>query len=66
MERMTCNKADYAIQIMGLEALPIENIKIIDSQFNNIKKENVLEFVNDLVLENVRINGNKLSGNINN
>ena len=32
-------------------------MKIIDCQFNNIKKENVFEFVNDLVLENVTVNG---------
>lgn len=57
VERMTCNKADYAIQIMGIEALPIENVKFIDCKFNNIKKENVLEFVNDLILENTSING---------
>ena len=57
VERMTCKKADYAIQLKGLEILPIENIKIINCQFNNIKKENVFEFVNDLVLENVTVNG---------
>jgi len=62
VERMICNKADYAIQIMGLEELPIENIKLIDCEFNNIKKENVLEFVNDLVLENVSINGSQVLG----
>lgn len=60
VERMTCNKADYAIQIMGLEVLPIENIKIIDCQFNNIKKESVFEFVNDLVLEDITINGDRI------
>ena len=57
VENMTCEKADYAIQIMGLEEHPIENVKIINCTFNNIKKENVLESVNGLVLENVMING---------
>ncbi len=61
IERMVCNKADYAIQIMGLEALPIENVKLIDCQFNNIKKDNVLEYVNDLVLENVTVDGKQVS-----
>lgn len=61
VERMICNKADYAIQIMGLEAHPVENVKIIDCQFNNIKKENVLEHVNELVLENVTIDGKGVS-----
>lgn len=54
---MICEKADYAIQIMGLEEHPIENVKIINCQFNNMKKENVTESVNGLVLENVKING---------
>ena len=63
VERMTCNKADYAIQIMGLEALPIENVKLIDCQFNTIKKENVLEHVEGLVLENVTINGQEFELN---
>ena len=61
VERMTCNKADYAIQIMGLEALPIQNVKIIDCQFNNIKHENVLEFVNGLELERVSLKGQVIS-----
>jgi len=41
LERIACDKADYALRLKGLEILPIENIKIIDCQFNNIKKENV-------------------------
>ena len=58
---MICNKADYAIQIMGLEALPIENVKLIDCEFTNIKNDNVLEFVNGLVLENVTIDGKEVA-----
>lgn len=57
IENLTCGKSDYAIQFMGLEELPIENVKIINCTFNNIKEENVLESVNGLVLENVTING---------
>ncbi|MCY1721958.1 glycoside hydrolase family 28 protein [Prolixibacteraceae bacterium Z1-6] len=57
IENLTCEKAEYAVQIMGLEELPIENVKIINCSFNNIEKENVLESVEGLVLENVTING---------
>jgi polygalacturonase len=57
VENMTCEKADYAIQIMGLEEHPIENVKIINCTFNNIKKNNVANFVNGLVFENTSING---------
>lgn len=57
VENLTCEKADYAVQILGLEEHPIENVKIINCRFNNIKKENVAESVNGLVLEDVTING---------
>jgi polygalacturonase len=57
VENMTCEKADFAIQIMGLEELPIENVKIINCRFNNIKEENVLQSVKGLVLKNITING---------
>lgn len=57
VERMNCEKADYAIQIMGLEEHPIENVKIINCQFNNIEKESIAESVKRLLLENVDING---------
>lgn len=56
IENVTCEKADYALQFMGLKELPIENVKIINCSFNNIKKENVLESVKGLLLENVKIN----------
>jgi hypothetical protein len=56
---MTCDKADYAIQIMDLEEHPIENVKVINCRFNNIKKENVTEAVKGLVLENIIINVQK-------
>ena len=63
-ENMICEKADYAIQILGLEDHPIENVKILNSQFKNMKKENVTESVNGLVLENIEINGELInSGN---
>ena len=61
IENLTCEKADYALQILGLEELPIENIKIINCKFNNIKKDNVLKSVKGLILDNVIIN-NKLCG----
>jgi len=57
VENLTCQKADYAIQILGLEEHPVENVKIINCEFNNIKEENVLDFVNGLVIENISING---------
>lgn len=61
VENMTCGKGEYAIQIMGLEKLPVENVKIINCRFNNIEKENVIESVENLLLENVVINNRDVS-----
>ena len=57
VERLTCARAEYAVQIIGTEEQPIENVQIIDCTFENVEKENVLEFVQDLEFKNVEING---------
>ncbi len=57
VEEMTCYKSPYAIQLLGNENLPIENVQIIDCVFENVEHENRVEWVNGFHLENVRING---------
>lgn len=57
VENMTCGKSLYAIEIYGVEQLPVENVKVINSTFHQIERENKLEWVKGLVLENVIING---------
>ncbi len=61
VENMTCNKARYAIQLLGNENLPIENIQVINCTFENVKDNMVVESVNGLQLVNVSINGEKIS-----
>ena len=53
---MSCEKADYANQIIGLEEHPVEKVQILNCTFNQIKEENVLQNVNGLLLHNVSIN----------
>lgn len=57
VENMTCDAAKYAIRITGLEEHPVENIKVINSSFKKVRAENEAVWVNNLVLENVEING---------
>ncbi len=57
VENMTCNKARYAIELLGNENLPIENIQVINCSFENVEREMVVESVNGLKLENVTVNG---------
>ncbi len=57
VEKMTCNQSPFAIQLLGNENLPIENIHIIDCTFENVENENKVDWVNGFNLENVKING---------
>jgi polygalacturonase len=57
VQNLNCDKAECAIQINGLAELPVENVKIINCRFTNIKKENVLENVKGLIFDNLVING---------
>ena len=57
VEKLTCASAEYAVQITGTEALPVENVQFIDCQFKNVEKENLLEFVRGIKFKNVQING---------
>jgi len=56
VDSMQVDKARYAIEILGTESQPVENVEVRNSLFINIEKENVTEWVNGLVLENVKIN----------
>lgn len=57
VEGLSCSKAEYAVQIIGMEEQPVENVQIKDCRFENVDKENVLQFVQGIVFENVQING---------
>lgn len=61
VENVVCDKAEYAIQIVGLKEHPVEKVKITDCRFNNIKKENSTEAVSDLVMKNVIINKEQIN-----
>lgn len=57
VEKLSCVQAEYAVQIIGMEEQPVENVQIIDCRFENVEKENVLEFVREIQFKNVEING---------
>jgi polygalacturonase len=60
IEGLTCQRAEHAVQIIGVEAQPIENVQIIDCSFENVEKENVLQFVERSKFVNVLINGSQV------
>ena len=57
IDNLSCASSEYAVQIIGTKEQPVENVQIIDCQFKNVEKENVLEFVRGIMFKNVKING---------
>jgi len=55
VERMTVRQARYAFFIRGLEAAPVKGLVIRNSSFESVSKGSVLEYVEELVLQDVAI-----------
>ncbi len=60
LTNVTCNKSEFAIWMKGYERAPIENVEISNCTFNNTEKENVLENVKNLKIEDVTVNGKEI------
>jgi polygalacturonase len=57
IENITSEKSNYAVWIKAYERSPVKNVEIKNCVFNNVKKQNVIENVENLKLESVSING---------
>ncbi len=57
LENVTSRKSKYGLFIRAYERAPITGIHLKDCTFDNVEKPNVLEGVEGLVLDNVKING---------
>ena len=53
VDRMRVGKARYAFFIRGLEASPVEGVRVQDSVFRGVAQGSLLENVKELVLRNV-------------
>jgi polygalacturonase len=52
----------YALYLRGLDRAPISRVRLENCDFDNVAQENVVEHVNGLSLEKVRINGRPATG----
>lgn len=57
VENLTCQKAQRAVDLQGLNNAPVEEIIMKNCTFEKTEKENIVKNVNQIKLENVRING---------
>ncbi|HEY2434388.1 MAG TPA: glycoside hydrolase family 28 protein [Vicinamibacterales bacterium] len=56
---VTSRKSKYAFMLRGFAEAPITNIRVSDCRFDGVASPDVLEGVKDLVLKNVRVNGQR-------
>lgn len=57
LENITSQKSERALFIRAYERSPVTGVHIKNSRFNGVQRENVLDFVENLTLEEVFING---------
>ena len=57
MLRVTSARSAYAIYARGLDRSTIDDIRLVDCTFMNVKNPSVVERVTNLELRNTRING---------
>ncbi len=57
VRRVTSRKSQYALLLRGYAHDPVTDVRLVDCTFDGVAKPDVLEAVKDLVLTNVRING---------
>jgi polygalacturonase len=54
---VTCDRSEYALYLIGYDDAPIRDVRLSDCRFSDVAKDSVVEHVEDLVLEDVIING---------
>jgi polygalacturonase len=63
MRNVTSQKSQYALYLRGFANDPIHDVRVIDCNFSNVAKENLVENVEGLSLKNVTINGARVTTN---
>ena len=57
VKNITSQESKYALLLDGYERSPITNVNLEDCRFNGVQKKNILNYVSDLNLKQVYING---------
>jgi polygalacturonase len=59
VRNVTSRKSKHAFLLRGFAESPIANVRVTDCTFDGVESPDVLEGVKDLVLKNVRVNGQR-------
>ena len=55
VERMSVDRAEYALRVRGLPGSPVRGLVVADSVFRGVRKSNLLAGLEDLMLRNVAV-----------
>src|SRR5208282_5084959 len=61
MENVTCSKSKTAVSLRGYKSAPVRDITLAHCTFDHVEKENVIQNVTGLRVNDVTINGQKWS-----
>ena len=64
IENVTSQSSDRAVFIKSYERAPVDGVHIKNSTFNGVKKDNLINYVKDFVVENVLVNGEPMKAPI--
>ena len=62
IDNVTSQQSDRALFINAYERAPVTGIYIKNSSFNGVSRENMINYVEDLFLDNVTVNGEPMKG----
>ncbi len=57
VREVTSRKSKYALLLKGYERSPVSDVRIVDCTFDGVENPDLLQGVRDVVLTNVRVNG---------
>lgn len=61
VRRVTSQQSEYALYLIGYPDSPVRDVHLTDCRFSGVEKESVVEHVEGLVLDDVLINGVRVS-----
>jgi polygalacturonase len=57
LSNVTCKKSKYGLTLVGYPEAPIHDVRLRDCTFTGVEKASIVQHVDGLRMENVRING---------
>jgi len=64
IRNVTASRSNYALYLRGFPTDHITDVRLYDCHFNNVIRGNVIEYVDNLGLFNVTVNGEIIDGTV--